>query len=123
MAFPTETVYGLGAHALDPQAVARVFTVKGRPPSDPLIVHIAHDKALAELVSLPGGQDQAALLARLAHAFWPGPLTLVLPASPLIPSAITAGTGWVGVRCPRHPLALQLLREAQIPVAAPSANR
>ena len=123
VAFPTETVYGLGADALNTTAVTRVFTVKGRPATDPLIVHIHDPRAIDQLVSLPGGKPQEELISRLTQAFWPGPMTLVLPASTIIPPAITAGTGWVGIRCPNHPLALRLLLEAGVPVAAPSANR
>jgi len=123
VAFPTETVYGLGANALNATAVSRVFTVKGRPSTDPLIVHVHEPKAMAPLVSLTGGKQQEEIISRLAKAFWPGPMTLVLPASTAIPPAITAGSGWVGIRCPNHSLALQLLQESKVPVAAPSANR
>ena len=121
VAFPTETVYGLGAHAMDADAVARIFTVKGRPRSDPLIVHVSTPEAAEELVRLdPAG---LALMRRLMVAFSPGPLTIVAPACPELPSIITAGTGFVGVRIPKHARAMALLRAAAIPVAAPSANR
>ena len=121
VAFPTETVFGLGAHAFDDAAIANVFAFKGRPPTDPLIVHVP-DLAQAEpLVSLsPRGR---ALMRQLAAAFWPGPLTLVAPADVSIPDAVTSATGWVGVRCPAHERALSLLRAVGVPLVAPSANR
>ena len=116
--FPTETVYGLGAAALQTGAVERIFAAKGRPFNDPLIVHIAEEDALEQLTSsIPG---RAKLLAR---AFWPGPLTLILPRSPLVPKLVTAGLETVAVRMPRHPVALALIRAAASPIAAPSANR
>ena len=121
VAFPTETVYGLGAHAFDANAVARIFTVKGRPRSDPLIVHVPTAAAAEELVRLDA--DGLAVMRELIAAFWPGPLTLVAPACPELPSAVTANSGFVGVRCPAHGRAVELLRAAAIPVAAPSANR
>ncbi len=118
VAFPTETVYGLGANALDQAAVARIFAAKERPSTDPLIVHLS-------------GLDQLSRVARaippaaqtLAEAFWPGPLTLVLPKQPHIPPLVTAGLDTVAVRVPDHPVALALLRAADLPIAAPSANR
>lgn len=116
--FPTETVYGLGADAFQPRALERIFAVKGRPFSDPLIVHIAVESALGDLTtSVP----EAARL--LAGAFWPGPLTLVLPRRPGVPLLVTAGLETVAIRMPRHPVALALIRELGSPVAAPSANR
>ncbi len=116
--FPTETVYGLGAAALQTGAVERIFAAKGRPFNDPLIVHIAEEDALEQLTSsIPG---RAKLLAR---SFWPGPLTLILPRSPLVPKLVTAGLETVAVRMPRHPVALALIRAAASPIAAPSANR
>lgn len=116
--FPTETVYGLGADAFQPRALERIFAVKGRPFSDPLIVHIAGESALEDLAtSLP---ESARLLA---GAFWPGPLTLVLPRGPRVPLLVTAGLETVAIRMPRHPVALALIRELGSPVAAPSANR
>lgn len=118
VAFPTETVYGLGAHALDERAVARIYAAKGRPAYNPLIAHVADADAARALVS---AWPLAAEL--LARAFWPGPLTLVLPKRALVPDAITAGLPDVAVRVPGHPVALALLRAAGIPVAAPSANR
>ena len=117
VAFPTETVYGLGAHALDATAVADIFASKGRPPTDPLIVHVADSSALAHLArEVPA--DARALAAR----FWPGPLTLVLPKRQEVPGAVTAGLDSVAVRVPAHPVALALLAAAGVPVAAPSAN-
>jgi len=116
--FPTETVYGLGANALDPLAVAKIFEVKGRPLFNPLIVHVADCEALTPLVThLP----EAA--RRLAETFWPGPLTLVLPKGERVPDIVCAGLPTVAVRIPRHPVAQALLRQARVPVAAPSANR
>lgn len=118
VAFPTETVYGLGANALDPEAVARIYAVKGRPPTSPLIVHVASiEMAQALVASWPEDAD------RLARRFWPGPLTLVLDKQPAIPSIVTAGLPTVGLRMPAHPLALALIRAAGVPLAAPSANR
>lgn len=118
VAFPTETVYGLGANALDPAAVGRIFEAKGRPADNPLIVHVASPQAAQDLVrEVP--QAARALMA----AFWPGPLTLVLPAGEEIPPVVTGGLATVGVRMPDHPVALALLRACALPVAAPSANR
>ena len=121
VAFPTETVYGLGAHAFDTAAVCRIFEVKGRPRTDPIICHVPTQEAAERLVRLkPQGM---ALLRRLSERFWPGPLTIVARACPELPDEITSGTGFVGVRCPDHALALELLTAAGVPVAAPSANR
>jgi L-threonylcarbamoyladenylate synthase len=118
VAFPTETVYGLGANALDPAAVQRIFAAKGRPSYNPLIVHVADTAAARRLVTQ--WPDAA---ARLAERYWPGPLTLVLPKRPEVPDVVTAGLDAVAVRVPAHPVALALLRAAAVPVAAPSANR
>jgi L-threonylcarbamoyladenylate synthase len=118
VAFPTETVYGLGADALSAQAAARIFEAKGRPASDPLIVHLADLHAL-ELVTTA----RSKMITALAERFWPGPLTLVLPKHPRVPPEITAGGATVAVRVPAHPVALGLIRSAGLPVAAPSANR
>jgi L-threonylcarbamoyladenylate synthase len=118
VAFPTETVYGLGAHALDPAAVAGIFAAKGRPSYNPLIVHLA---GAADAPRLAAEWSEAA--ARLAARFWPGPLTLVVPKAAEVPDAVTAGLPSVALRVPAHPVAHALLREAGIPVAAPSANR
>ena len=121
VAFPTETVYGLGAHAMDADALARIFTVKGRPRTDPLIVHVASTEAAEKLVRLD--DTGLVVMRKLMKAFWPGPLTLVAPACPELPPIVTAETGFVGVRWPAHARAAELLRAAGIPVAAPSANR
>jgi L-threonylcarbamoyladenylate synthase len=118
VAFPTETVYGLGANALDAEAVQRIFAAKGRPPTDPLIVHIRERAQLeAVAVSIPD------LAHELAERFWPGPLTLILPRHPRVPSEVAAGGPTVAVRVPNHPVALALLEAAGVPIAAPSANR
>lgn len=118
VAMPTETVYGLAASALDPDAVRRIFEAKGRPAFNPLIVHIA------DLDDLPRVARDVPLVAiRLAERFWPGPLTLVLPRQPWIPDLVTAGLSSVGVRLPASPVARGLIRAAGVPLAAPSANR
>ncbi|HZP24955.1 MAG TPA: L-threonylcarbamoyladenylate synthase [Terriglobales bacterium] len=118
VAFPTETVYGLGANALDEAAVARIFEAKGRPTTSPIIVHV-NGVAMARALVIEWPHT-AELLAR---RFWPGPLTLVLKKQPAIPSLVTAGLETVGVRMPAHPVAQALLEAAQLPIAAPSANR
>ncbi|BAF61009.1 putative translation factor [Pelotomaculum thermopropionicum SI] len=117
VAFPTETVYGLGANALDGKAVARIFEAKGRPSDNPLIVHVAAAEEVGALVR--GISDRARLLMEI---FWPGPLTLVLPAGKAVPAGVTAGLDTVAVRMPDHPVAAALIRAAGVPVAAPSAN-
>jgi L-threonylcarbamoyladenylate synthase len=118
VAFPTETVYGLGAHALDPIAVAKIYAAKGRPAYNPIIVHVAN----RDLVStVARAWNDAA--ETLANVFWPGPLTIVLPRRPEVPDAVTAGLDTVGVRVPRHPVAYALMVAAGIPIAAPSANQ
>ncbi len=121
VAFATETVYGLGANALSTDAVAGIFEAKQRPSWDPLIVHIASVAQLSKIAVIP--PHLASRLLTLASAFWPGPLTLLLPRSAAISDAVTAGRELVGVRIPSHPAALALLREANLPIAAPSANR
>ncbi|MCR2807439.1 L-threonylcarbamoyladenylate synthase [Paenibacillus soyae] len=119
VAFPTETVYGLGADARSSEAVAGIFGAKGRPSDNPLIVHIADRSQLGELV-----EPYPALAGELMERFWPGPLTIVLPAKPgALSPLVTANLPTVGVRMPDHPLALELLSRAGVPVAAPSANR
>lgn len=132
VAFPTETVYGLGANALDPEAVSRIYAVKGRPATSPLIVHVASIEMAKTLVA-----DWPAIADQLAERFWPGPLTIVLPitraetqAPPsrripvrIIPPIVTAGLPSVGLRMPAHLTALALIEAAAIPLAAPSANR
>jgi len=117
VAFPTETVYGLGANALDKSAVDAIFKAKRRPAWDPVIVHIADESMLEALV-----HDIPAVARRLMRAFWPGPLTLLLPRSPLVSDNVTSGRPFVGIRMPAHPVALMLIRHAGVPVAAPSAN-
>jgi len=131
VAFPTETVYGLGANALDAAAVARIYAVKGRPATSPLIVHVASIEMAQSLVA-----RWPETAERLSRKFWPGPLTLVLDkarepesdgkaarSTAAIPAIVTAGLGTVGLRMPAHPVALALIRAAEIPLAAPSANR
>jgi L-threonylcarbamoyladenylate synthase len=117
VALPTETVYGLGANALDRAAVERIFAAKQRPAWDPVIVHISDAAMLEGLVS-----DVPEAARKLMKAFWPGPLTLLLPRTSAVPDAVTAGRPLVGVRMPAHPVALELIRRASVPVAAPSAN-
>jgi L-threonylcarbamoyladenylate synthase len=118
VAFPTETVYGLGANALDPAAVQKIFEMKGRPETSPLIVHVASVEMARTIVA-----DWPPLAEELARQWWPGPLTLVLPKKSLVPDTVTAGLPTVGVRMPNHPIALKLIEQAGVPVAAPSANR
>lgn len=118
VAFPTETVYGLGAHALDADAVAKIFAAKQRPSWDPLIVHVS-DRAM--LAGVAASVPESA--AKLIDAYWPGPLTVLLPRQAVVPDAVTAGRPLVGVRMPRHPVAHALIRAAGVPIAAPSANR
>jgi L-threonylcarbamoyladenylate synthase len=115
---PTETVYGLAANALDSEAIGRVFTIKGRPSDNPLIVHIGEVDSVNQLVNRWPEQAEA-----LADAFWPGPLTLVLSKKAHVPGVVTGGLNTVAVRMPDHPVALEILRAAGVPVAAPSANR
>ena len=117
VAFATETVYGLGGVALWPETVARIFEAKGRPTFDPLIVHVPDLASVRELVT-----EFPPLAERLAREFWPGPLTLVLPKAACIPDLVTSGLASVAIRIPSHPLALELLRQVGLPVAAPSAN-
>lgn len=121
VAFPTETVYGLGANALDAAAVARVFAAKERPSFDPLIVHLAHPADLAAHIDPADAADPR--VGRLAARFWPGPLTLVLGKLDHVPGIVTAGLATVGIRVPDHPVARALIRAAGVPLAAPSANR
>jgi len=117
VAFPTETVYGLGANALDERAVARIFAVKNRPHFDPLIVHV-FDEASVPQYATDVDRRAVALMGR----FWPGPLTLVLRKQPIIPDLVTAGFDTVALRVPSHPVARALLKEVHLPIAAPSAN-
>jgi L-threonylcarbamoyladenylate synthase len=118
VAFPTETVYGLGANALDENAVRLIFEAKGRPLSSPLIVHVGTIDMARALASEWSEQAE-----RLAKAFWPGPLSIVVPKNESVPDVVTAGLPSVGLRMPAHPLAQALLEAAQLPIAAPSANR
>jgi len=117
VAFPTESFYGLGAHALNPEALARVFDVKGRPESKPLLV-LVDGPGMAETLGAEISAGARALMAR----HWPGALTLILKARPHVPTGLTGGTGTIGVRMPGHPIALGLVRAAAFPVTAPSAN-
>lgn len=117
VAFPTETVYGLGALGLDPEAVERIFVAKGRPHTDPLILHVGEESWVRDLVSTLPPVAEA-----LMEAFWPGPLTLVLPKAARVPDLVTAGMDSVAVRMPAHPVALELIRSVGQPIAAPSAN-
>jgi L-threonylcarbamoyladenylate synthase len=118
VAFPTETVYGLGANALDAAAIGRIYAAKGRPVYNPLIVHVANASRALDVA-----RDWPAVAQTLAKAFWPGPLTLVLRKRETVPDAVTAGLASVAVRVPRHPVALALLEACRLPIAAPSANR
>jgi len=117
VAFPTETVYGLGANALDERAVARIFAVKNRPHFDPLIVHVFDEEAVPQYAT-----DVDRRAVALMGRFWPGPLTLVLRKQPIIPDLVTAGFDTVALRVPSHPVARALLKEVHLPIAAPSAN-
>jgi L-threonylcarbamoyladenylate synthase len=118
VAFPTETVYGLGANALNPAAVRRIFQIKGRPRTSPLIVHVKSIEMARQLVRYWPSEAQ-----RLAEKFWPGPLTLVVPKHKNVPEEVTANLDTVAIRMPNHPLALALIGEAGLPLAAPSANK
>jgi L-threonylcarbamoyladenylate synthase len=118
VAFPTETVYGLGANALNPIAVAKIFELKERPSFDPLIIHIAK---LSDLEKLVSKYDER--VYRLAEKFWPGPLTMVLPKSNSVPDIVTSGLPTVGIRMPGNIIALELIRKSGFPIAAPSANK
>lgn len=117
LGIPTETVYGLGANALDPKAVNRIFEAKGRPQDNPLIIHVTGAQWLPRYC-----EDVPPLAYVLARKFWPGPLTMILKRKPIVPNETTAGLDTVGVRCPDHPVTLSIIREAGVPVAAPSAN-
>jgi L-threonylcarbamoyladenylate synthase len=118
VAFPTETVYGVGANALEAAAVAKIFAAKGRPPNNPLIVHVARIEQSRELTL-----DWPDAAARLAAVFWPGPLTLVLAKRPAVPDIVAAGAATVALRIPAHPVAQAVLEAVGVPIAAPSANR
>jgi L-threonylcarbamoyladenylate synthase len=118
VALPTETVYGLAANALNQDAVAQIYRMKGRPSFNPIIVHVSSIEMARSCVG-----EWPPIAQKLADSFWPGPLTLVLPRSDAIPDIVTAGGQTVGVRCPRHPLMLEVIRLCGFPLAAPSANR
>ena len=123
VAFPTETVYGLGANALNAEACLDIFRSKGRPLTDPLIVHV-HSLEHALTLLDQSCPEIVELFKKLAIEYWPGPLTMVVKANlDLIPSMITAETGFVGLRMPNHPIALELIKESGLPIAAPSANK
>ncbi len=115
--FPTETVYGLGADGLNPAAVARIFAAKGRPPDNPVILHVSHPDEITPLV-----EEVPPMAWKLVKAFWPGPLTLILKRSKVVPDVVTAGLDTVATRMPDHPVALALIRASGVPLAAPSAN-
>ncbi len=115
---PTETVYGLGADALNPAAVAAIYEAKGRPSDNPLIIHVPNDKSWLSRYCL----DVPPLAYALAETFWPGPLTMILKRNPIVPDRTTGGLDTVGVRCPDHPATLAIIRAADRPIAAPSAN-
>ncbi|HHZ16129.1 MAG TPA: L-threonylcarbamoyladenylate synthase [Peptococcaceae bacterium] len=117
VAFPTETVYGLGADGTNPQAVRRIFAAKGRPSDNPLILHVACKDEVLGLATEVNAQAR-----QLMQLFWPGPLTLVLPKKPCVPEEVTAGLDTVAIRMPRHPVALALIAASGVPIAAPSAN-
>ena len=121
IALPTETVYGLAADALNPEAVERIFEAKKRPLFDPLIVHIPHKDAVRDVAEIPA--DISKTVTQLIETFWPGPLTLVLPRSPVIPDVVTGGLSTVAVRQCNHPVFHRILRNFGGPVAAPSATK
>lgn len=118
VAFPTETVYGLGADVFNERAIQKIYETKGRPSSNPLIVHIAELSDLSKLTDTVSDREQA-----LITAFWPGPLTLIFPKKKGVPAITSGGLSTVAVRMPAHPMALELIRAAETPIAAPSANR
>ena len=117
VALPTETVYGLAAHAFDENAVRAIFDIKGRPLIDPLIIHLASVKQIGQIAHINNEH-----LHTIADAFWPGPLTVVLQKKNCVPDIVTAGRKTVGIRIPKHPLTNAILKECKLPVAAPSAN-
>lgn len=116
VALPSETVYGLAAHALNEDAVLKIFKVKGRPFIDPLIVHVYSLEQVEQLAFVPK------ILEKLAERFWPGPLTVILHKKPIVPDVVTAGLNTVAIRMPKHPIFREILKESQLPLAAPSAN-
>ena len=120
VAFPTETVYGLGANALDAKACSAIYSMKKRPTTDPLIVHVAEKTKAYELID--PSPEQKIVFEKLADKFWPGPLTMIVKASKLIPKEVTSGTGFVGIRFPAHETAREFIKVCGVPLAAPSAN-
>ena len=122
VAFPTETVYGLGANALNEEAVLSIFKAKGRPLTDPVIIHVSTAIMATELLEIEDDSSRQ-MFEILTTCFWPGPLTIIAKAKPFVPKVVSAGTGFVGVRCPSHPLAIALIIASGLPIAAPSANR
>ena len=123
VAFPTETVYGLGCNALDPEAIVKVFQAKERPLTDPLITHVTNNQVAFDLWDAPSTSLEGKALRILCTKFWPGPLTLVSKAAPHVPSILMAGTGFVACRAPQHPISISLINAAEVPLAAPSANK
>jgi L-threonylcarbamoyladenylate synthase len=123
VAFPTETVYGIGANATDATAVSKIFKAKGRPSDNPLIVHISNLQQLSDLIDPSAFPQPGSIADKLCSLFWPGPLTILFPKSDKIPSIVTAGLNQVGIRMPSHPIARKLIEMSGIPLAAPSANR
>lgn len=123
VAFPTETVYGLGCNALDPEAILKVFHAKERPLTDPLITHVSQNSDAFGLWNADASSTEGKALRAICNAFWPGPLTLVSKAAPHVPPTLMANTGFVACRAPRHPISIALINEAKVPIAAPSANK
>lgn len=123
VAFPTETVYGIGANALDSNAVSKIFKAKGRPSDNPLIVHISDYDQLKQLIAPESFPSSESLTRKLCDKFWPGPLTILFPKSDKVPNNVTAGLDHVAVRMPSHPIARRILELSNLPLAAPSANR
>ena len=120
VAFPTETVYGLGANALDEAAVKKIFKIKGRPSNNPIIVHLSSVKDIAQVANLKDELIKSRFES--LNKFWPGPLTVIVPKKNIVPDIVTAGLKNIGVRIPSHPIALSLIKKAEVPIAAPSAN-
>jgi len=120
VAFPTETVYGLWANALDPEAARKIYEAKWRPSDNPLIVHVASFADIEKIAFIP--KEKEADIKKLAEAFWPGPMTLILPKKSCIPDTVSGGLETVAVRIPNHPLTLELIQLAEVPIAGPSAN-
>jgi L-threonylcarbamoyladenylate synthase len=123
VAFPTETVYGLGCNALDPSAIIKVFEAKERPLTDPLISHIIDNEVAYDLWNADASSLEGKALRYLCEKFWPGPLTLVAKAAPHVPDLLMANTGFVACRSPQHPISIALIKAAKVPIAAPSANK